>query len=202
MSRAMFSAVVGGVLTFAVGLQTPRAVAAPAPDIVTATDSAADLVAANPGGAKAMTVVVNYDSAATRVFHGRLTAFARANPDIKILIRPVAGGGPLAEFLAKAAYTAARQDKFPAFHDAALTSPQAHTWYSLRDSAPLLGLDWSRFQQDYQKSEAAAAVQGNAKYVEDVKVTSVPAVIVAGRVFTGAPDKIDLDEAARAARGG
>lgn len=159
-----------------------------------------DLVAANPGGGATLVALVNYESPTGRITRDRLVAFAKQNPDIKILVRPMGAGGPLSEFLAKAAYVAARQGKFLAFHDAALTAPQAHTWYSLRDNAPLLGLDWLRFQQDFMDPKIAEAVRANVEFAKERNIAGPPAFVAGGKVFAGATP--DLAQVAAAARGG
>ena len=202
MPRASSVAVIGSILALTLAFPSLPAFAANslAANPASPAESGTELVAANPGGTSTLVAVINYENVAGRMLRDRLVAFGRDNPDIKVVIRPVPGGGPLAEFLAKAAYAAAQQGRFAAFHDAALTSPQAHTWYSLRDNAPLLGLDWPRFQQDFQNPKTAEAVQANVKFAEEMKITSPPAVVTAGRVFTGPWEKLNFTEVAAAAR--
>ncbi|MGE4062004.1 MAG: DsbA family protein [Rhodospirillaceae bacterium] len=202
MPRALLVAVIGSILTLIVGLIPPAFAAsavAPAPAPVAA--SGAELVAANPNGASSVILVVNYERAAGRNMHSRLAAFARANPDIKVIVRPVGGGGPLADFLAKAAYAAGRQGKFAAFHEYALAAPIANTWYSLRDNAAVVGLDWARFQRDYMDPAFAEDVRANAAFAEEQKVTA-PAVVAGGRAFSGPLETMNLTEIAAAARTG
>ncbi len=160
----------------------------------------AELVAANPNGASTLIVVINYENIAGKPVHDRLIAFGRAHPDIKLVVKPVAGTGPLSEFLAKAAYAAARQGKFAAFHEEAISAPQANTYYSLRDSAPLMGLDWARFQKDFQDPALVEDVRANTAFAEEHKIASPPAFVAGGQVFTGPWDKLDLAKVAAAAK--
>lgn len=160
----------------------------------------AELVAANPNGASTLIAVINYENIAGKPVYDRLAAFARANPNIKLVVKPVAGAGPLSEFLAKAAYAAARQGKFPAFHDAAISAPQANTYYSLRDSAPVIGLDWARFQKDFQDPAIADEVRANTAFAAENKIASPPAFVAGGQVFSGPWDRLDLAKIAAAAK--
>lgn len=159
-----------------------------------------ELVAANPNGASTLIAVIDYENIAGKPVRERLIALGRANPTIKVVVKPIGGSGPLSEFLAKAAYAAARQGKFAAFHEAAISAPQANTYYSLRDSAPLIGLDWPRFQKDLQDPAIAEEVRANAKFAEERKVASAPAFIAGAQVFTGSWDQLDLAKIAAAAK--
>lgn len=200
MPRASLVAVIGGILAinaFAPAAGAASAVAAK-PEAV-APASATDLVAANPAGSTTVVAVINYESAAGRMMGERLAAFARANPEIRIVVRPVAGGSPLSEFLAKAAYAAARQGRFQAFHEASLAAPIANTWYSLRDSAPLLGLDWQRFQQDFMDPKLIEEVRANGKFAEEHKLAA-PGFVAGGQAFGASWDKMDLTPVAAAAK--
>lgn len=200
MKRSAFVAL-GVVATLLVPAVVPAYAAAALAPVAPATPSAAqDLVAANPQGRTVLVAVINYENVAGRGVHDRLAAFARANPDIKIVVKPVAGAGPLSEFLAKAAYAAARQGRFAAFHDGAIAASQANTYYSLRDSAPLLGLDWSQFQRDFQDPAIAEQVKANAKYAADHKIAEAPAFIAGEQVFAGPWEKLDLAKVAAAVK--
>ena len=159
-----------------------------------------DLVAANPGGSAVVVAVISYENLAGHQVQERLAAFAKQNPGIKVLIRPTSGGGPLSEFLAKAAYTAARQGKFLAFHDAAVAAPQAYTWHSLRDSAPILGLDWARFQSDFMDPAVVDAVRANAEFAKERGIAAPPAFVAGGQVFAGPWAILDLRAVAAAAK--
>lgn len=200
MPRAALVAIKVVVFTLAL-FSAPAFAAGTLPaEPLAAAQPPAELVAANPNGASTLIAIINYENIAGRAAHDRLAAFGRANPNIKIVVKPVAGIGPLSEFLAKAAYAAARQGKFAAFHEAALTAPQAHTYYSLRDSAPSIGLDWPRFQKDFQDTAVAEEVRANAKFAEEHKIAGAPAFVVGGQVFAGPWDKLDLSKVAAAAR--
>lgn len=161
-----------------------------------------ELVAANPGGDSTLIAVINYQDLAGGTFRERLAAFAKQNPDIRIVVRPTSGVGPLAEFLAKAAYAAQRQGNFSSFHDAVLAAPQAHTYYSLRDHAPAIGLDWAKFQRDFQEPQIAEQVAANAAFMKENNITVTPAFVARGKVFAGPLEQLDLPAVAAAARAG
>jgi protein-disulfide isomerase len=204
MPRASFVAVIGSILSLAFVSFSPPALAASAVPPVPAPSApmpGPELVAANPGGTSSIVAVINYESVAGRAMRERLVAFGLSNPDIKIVVRPISGGGPLSEFLAKAAYAAARQGKFVAFHEAALGAQIAHTWYSLRDNAALLGIDWPRFQKDFMDPQIVEAVRANAKFAEEHKIAGSPAFVAGGQVLAGPWEALDLRQLAVAAKG-
>lgn len=162
--------------------------------------SAADMVVANPAGKTTVTAVVDYQDYTSHMIRDRLAAFAKENPDIKIAVKPWAAGGPLSRFCAKAAYAVAKQGRLPEFHAAMMSDLGPHTWYSLRNVAPQLGLDWKKFESDFADESLDRQVDADAQSIAKLKISNSPAFIAGGEVFSGAWDKINFSRIAEAAR--
>lgn len=167
---------------------------------IQAAPSVREMVVANPGGTATVTAIVDYQGYPLHMMRDQLAAFTKENPDIKLVIKPWASGGPLSRFAAKAAYAAARQGKLPEFHAAMISDLGPHTWYSLRNAAPAFGLDWKRFEADFSEQTLDQRVDADARSIAALKVTNSPAFIAGGRVFDSAWNKVNFAQIADAAR--
>ncbi len=158
------------------------------------------LVAANPGGEVTVLALLDYEDVGTQLIGEKLKEFTRRNPDIQLVVRPLAQRGPLSTMTAKAAYAAARQGKFAELHDALLHDPGSHTWLSIRNMAPLVGLNWDRFQTDFESPQVAAAVEANVKFASGLKLQDGPVFIAGERVWSEPWNKVDFARLAQEAR--
>ncbi|MBX7199939.1 MAG: DsbA family protein [Rhodospirillaceae bacterium] len=165
-----------------------------------AVPSATEMVVANPGGKAAVTAIIDYQGHPLHPMRDQLSAFTKENPDIALVIKPWASGGPLSRFAAKAAYAAAKQGKLSEFHAAMLSDLGPHTWYSLRNAAPAFGLDWKRFEADFSNEALDRQVEEDARSIAALKITNSPAFVAGGRVFNDPWDKINFAQIAEAAR--
>lgn len=189
-----------GSLAGAAQATTQPADHTPPSPIQAAAASPADMVVANPNGKATVIAVVDYQDYGLHMMRDQLSAFARENPDIKLVVKPWASGGPLSRFAAKAAYAAAKQGKLPQFHTAMISDLGPHTWYSLRNAAPAFGLDWKRFETDFADQALDQRVEADARTIAELKISSSPAFIAGGRVFRDPWNKINLAQVAQTAR--
>lgn len=159
------------------------------------------LVAANPEGGLSLVALIDYEDPGAQLLREKLAAFAKANKDIKLLVKPWAASGPLARLSAKAAYAAERQGKFQVFHEAMLADTGSHTYLSIRDMSYAIGLDWEKLAADIDDPKTGEAVDANAKEAEGLKLTPGPAFIAGTRVFNDPWNKLDFTAMATAVRG-
>lgn len=158
------------------------------------------LVAANPEAGASLVALIDYEDPGTQLLREKLAAFAKANKDIKLLVKPWGASGPLARLSAKAAYAAERQGKFRVFHEALLADSGSHTYLSIRDMSYAIGLDWGKLAADIDDPKTGEAADANAKEAERLKITSGPAFIAGTRVFNDPWNKLDFTAMAAAAR--
>ncbi|MBX7197777.1 MAG: DsbA family protein [Rhodospirillaceae bacterium] len=159
------------------------------------------LVAANPEAGAVLVALIDYEDTGTQLLRDKLAAFAKANKDIKLQIKPwAASGGPLAHLSARAAYAAERQGKFAAFHAAMLSETGSHTYLSIRDLSNLIGLNWEKLAADIDDPKTGEAVEANAKLAESLKLATGPAFVAGTKVFNDPWNKVDFAAMAAAAR--
>ncbi|MER5731905.1 thioredoxin domain-containing protein [Streptomyces sp. NPDC002138] len=111
--------------------------------------------------------------------------------------------GAESEAAARAAWAAARQDRFAAFHTAAYAEGAKEKGFGearLLELAREAGVpDLDRFRQDMGGEEAAAAVRADQEEGYRIGVTSTPSFLVNGRPIAGAqPLSAFTSEIARA----
>lgn len=202
VSLRLFAAALSaiGSLACTASATTPPSEQSRPSHIQAVTVSADDMVVANPNGKATVIAVVDYQDYGLHMLRDRLSAFANENPDIKMVVKPWASGGPLSRFAAKAAYAAAKQGKLPEFHAAMISDLGPHTWYSLRNAAPAFGLDWKRFESDFADQALDRRVDADARAIAELRLSTSPSFIAGGRVFRDPWNKIDLAQVAQTAR--
>ncbi|WP_147918191.1 DsbA family protein [Ruania zhangjianzhongii] len=111
--------------------------------------------------------------------------------DLRIEWRDVNVFGEDSVRASQAAYAAAQQDEFWAYHDALFADGQtrpagALTREALVDLAGELGLDVEEFSTDLDSAQTAEAVTVNAELGHGLGVYSTPAFVLAGEPILGA----------------
>lgn len=130
--------------------------------------------------------------------------------DLRIEHRDVNVYGEASERASRAAYAAAQQDEFLAYHDALYPDGEIRpkselTEESLTEIAVGLGLDAEQFTADMNSSETAEQVAANQQLGLDLGAYSTPAFLLGGQPIVGAqPTQVfqDAFEAALAASEG
>lgn len=134
----------------------------------------------NEGNKTSLTIVefMNYDCWHCRGTHTSLMAYAKANPDVRVVVRPFPNVGGYAEEAAGMALAAGLQGKFFEMDEAIVEylSPPDERFY--RETAGLLGLDYDKMLSDAQGPVVQEMLTENAGAVLRSGVVSVPALMI------------------------
>lgn len=134
----------------------------------------------NEGNKTSLTIVefMNYDCSNCRVTHTSLMTYAKANPDVRVVVRPFPNVGGYAEEAASMALAAGLQGKFFEMDEAIVTYQRPPDERFYRETAGLLGLDYERLQADAAGPEVAKMLADNAEAVLNSGATAVPALMI------------------------
>lgn len=134
----------------------------------------------NEGNKTSLTIVefMNYDCWNCRVTHTSLMAYAKANPDVRVVVRPFPNEGGYAEEAAAMALAAGLQGKFFEMDEAIVNYLRRPDGRFYRETAGLLGLDYERMQRDAQGPEVRQMLSDNAEAVLRSGASAVPALMI------------------------
>lgn len=140
----------------------------------------ADFAVLNEGNQTDLTIVefMNYDCSHCRTTHTSLMAYAKANPDVRVVVRPFPNEGGYAEEAAAMALAAGLQGKFFEMDEAIVEYQRPPDDRFYRETAGLLGLDYEQMRQDAQGQTVQDMLSKNAEAVLRSGVTSVPALMI------------------------
>ncbi len=140
----------------------------------------------NEGNQTTITIVefMNYDCLNCRGTHKSLIDYAKANPDVRIVVRPFpnAGGFFYSEEAAKMVIAAGLQGKFWEMDKAIVDYQNRPNERFYRETAGLLDLDYEKMQKDAEGEEVQNILGDNAEAVQRAGVTSVPALMIGDKL--------------------
>lgn len=103
-----------------------------------------------------------------------------ANPDIKVVFKPITFVSPISKYAAQAALAAHKQGKFMPMYKAMLESPARLTEASINETAQRLNLDMTQFAADVADSQTQNTINEVAQLAEKVQVHGVPFLVLNG----------------------
>ncbi len=127
---------------------------------------------------------------------------ARFGPDLRYVFRhlPLSDVHPHAEFAARAAVAAQRQDRFWEMHDILFAHQDQLEFEDVVGYASELGLDVETFLRDLEADETAAVVRADLASAEASGARGTPTFFVGGRRHVGPHDTETLATALEASR--
>ena len=161
---------------------------------------AADPVAGNPFGD--VTVVYFYDTRCPycRKMTPVLADLVRADPKVKLVIKDIPILGPASELESRGLLAAQRQGGYFKLQEALMTGNRTTTRDTLRADADRLGLDGGRLMRDMDDPPTKARLAANTQVAREIGIDGTPAIVIGQRLFAGATDLKDLQEAVAEAR--
>lgn len=159
-----------------------------------------DLVLGNPQG----------DVTVVEFFDYRCPYCKRAAPDVmetlredgkvRLVLKEFPILGPNSVLATRAAIASVRQGKYPAFHEALLSSKSALDEGTIMALAGSVGLDTGRLAEDMKDPAIGALIEKNYRLAEALKIEGTPAFIIGERLVPGAIDKPTLQRYIQEAR--
>lgn len=141
-------------------------------------------VIGNPQGSKVLVEFTDYNCPYCAMSQADVQRLVESDPEVKVVIREwsIFQGSEIAS---KMALAAAKQGKYPAFHDAMFrlgpVSPE-----SVEAAAREAGLDLERARADAESDEVAQEIARNHALATQLGFTGTPSWVTRDRAFEGA----------------
>ena len=159
----------------------------------------AGAVLGNPRGSVTLVQFTDYACTYCRQSVADLKALIAAQPDLRVVIRELPILSPESERAARIALAAARQGRYPAFHDAMFAAgrPAALTIAAASDKA---GVDTGAAAAIADSPAISRELATNLALSRELGITGTPAWVVGDRLLIGAVGRAALAEAIAEAR--
>lgn len=143
----------------------------------------------NEGNKSGLTIVefLNYDCLFCKDTHLVLLEYARKNPDIRLVVRPVPFANNQAEKAALYALAAGLQGRFWEMDQALVEYKGELDDRFFRESAALYDIDFEKMAQDSQSPDVHAMAKNNVGIVQMLNVETTPAFLIEKTLYQ--PDK-------------
>ena len=203
MGGRTFAIVAGVTALFA---SAPAVAVSAAPDPAVAAHHAALLaqpanqVLGNPHGDVTIVEYFDYACPFCKAAEPRIEALLRADKGVRLEVKEFPVLGPESIVASRAALAAARQNKYPAFHQALLSHKGGLDEGVIYGVAQDVGLDVARLKKDMADPAITAAIQANLKLANDVHVHGTPTFIVDDHIVTQPSATLDFIALARNSR--
>ena len=149
----------------------------------------------NPNGDVSVVEFFDYNCGYCRASLPVIAALTKADPKVRIVYRELPILAESSQAAARASLAAARQGRWPAFHDALYTGGQVTT-ATIAAAAAKAGVDLSTAGSAQNDAEIAR----NLKLAGQLGVNGTPSWVIGDRVLSGALPLEELQRAVAAAR--
>ncbi|VWX53673.1 DsbA family protein [Novosphingobium sp. 9U] len=156
-------------------------------------------VLGNPRGSVTLVEFTDFACGYCRKSVGDIAALAKANPDLKIVIRELPIISPHSAAAARMALAAAEQGKYPQFHDAMFSAGQLDP-VSIEAAAGVAGLDMERARKVAASAPVEEEIQRNMALAQKLGFGGTPSWVAGDELISGAVGTDKLAEAIKAAR--
>jgi protein-disulfide isomerase len=110
-----------------------------------------------------------------------MESIVEANPDIKVVFKPITFVAPISKYAAQAALAANNQGKFMEMYKLMLAAPERLTEESVNAFAAQAGLDMDRFNADVKSEKVAKTIKDVASLAEKLQIRGVPSLVLNGK---------------------
>ncbi|SEN79835.1 Protein-disulfide isomerase [Sphingomonas gellani] len=162
----------------------------------TLTQPIGNALSGNPKGDVSVVEFFDYNCGYCRASLPVIAALVKADPNVRVVYRELPILAQSSHAAARASLTAARQGRWPAFHDALYTGGPVSD-ASIASAAAKAGVDLSKAGSAKNEAEIAA----NLKAAAQLGINGTPSWIIGNRVLSGALPLEELQRAVAAARG-
>lgn len=157
-------------------------------------------VLGNPAGKVTLVEFTDFACTYCRASVKDLELLTKAHPDLRVVVRELPILSPASHEAARMALAAARQGKYPAFHNAMFAGPRPST-QSIAAAAQKAGMDMAAASLVASGAEAEAEVRRNVDLATRLGIQGTPAWVVGDKLLVGAVGRERLEQAIVEARG-
>ena len=156
-------------------------------------------VLGNPDGAVTLVEFTDFACGYCRKSVPDIAALAKANPDLRIVIRELPIISPHSAAAARMALAAAEQGKYQPFHDAMFAAGQLDP-ATIEAAARTAGLDLDRAHKVAASAPVTAEIRQNMALAQKLGFQGTPSWVAGDQLIAGAVGVDKLAEAVKAAR--
>ncbi len=156
-------------------------------------------VLGNPDGAVTLVEFTDFACGYCRKSVPDIAALAKANPDLRIVIRELPIISPHSAAAARMALAAAEQGKYQPFHDAMFAAGQLDP-ATIEAAARTAGLDLDRARKVAASAPVTAEISQNMALAQKLGFQGTPSWVAGDQLIAGAVGVDKLAEAVKAAR--
>jgi protein-disulfide isomerase len=127
---------------------------------------------------------------ACREVSGSLEQVARNNPNVEIIFKDLAALGESSELPARAALSAAKQNKYSAMHHGMMKSNTYLDEAKLKELAKKISLDMKQFLGDINSPSIHQQLEKNTKLSDDLQINAVPTLFIANAKILKNPTSV------------
>lgn len=156
-------------------------------------------VLGNPNGSVTMVEFTDFACGYCRKAVADIAALAKANPDLRIVVRELPIISPHSAAAAQMALAAAEQGKYTQFHDAMFSAGQLDP-STIETAARIAGLDLDRARKVAESAPVKAEIQQNLALAQKLGINGTPSWVIGDDLIAGAVGVDRLAEAVKALR--
>ncbi len=159
-------------------------------------------VSGNPEGDVTLVEFFDYQCGYCKRSLAPVMDLLESDPGLRIVWKDLPVLGPVSTFAALASMAAHKQDKYQAFHEAAMGARDRLSEESVMAIAEEVGLDVERLQQDMADPEIAAYLEETQRLARELGISGTPAFVIGNTLVPGAVDGARLKQLIAQARSG
>lgn len=161
-------------------------------------------VIGNPDGDVTIVEFFDYRCGYCKRVHGDLTEAVKADGKVRLVLKefPILGPDSVAASRAALGVFFTNPDKYPAFHEALMTSRGALDENKVLDIAVSVGLDAKAVKTAMTDPRVEQEIQHTMALAQALEITGTPAFVIGEELVPGAVDRAAFDELIKKARGG
>lgn len=156
---------------------------------------------ANPKGSIVLVEFFDYSCGYCHKLYPALKNIMAANPDVKVLAKPLDFLSPVSQYAAKASLAAAEQGKYPEMYNALFQVEGQLSEAKIDEVAAGLGLDMTKFKADINSETVKKGMEANRDVANKIQVSGVPTMILDGKMLQTIDENV-IQEAINQAKAG
>jgi protein-disulfide isomerase len=157
-------------------------------------------VMGNPRGDVVVVEFSDYNCPYCRAVEPRLEALLKSDHGVKLVLKEFPILTPGSRIATNAAFAAARQGKYAAFHNALMNYRGMVDETAVEDTGKRIGLNMARLKADMASPEIPEQIIANMNLARALRLFQTPSFIVGTHILTGPSAEIDFPKAVAAAR--
>lgn len=149
-----------------------------------------EMVMGRPNAPTNILAYIDYSSESSKQLDTKFVSLLSADPDVNILIRPVATSQEASEFLTRLAFAAQKQGKFMDLHNVLMRSNIKFNEDRLATSLQAMGVNYARLKADAFSAEVNKDLENTNTELLLLGIKSIPTYYIEHVKIEGASDSL------------